>query len=107
MTLNIDKTFFGNISYKRHTTPGNQSARTPSATVLNGKRQTMKHAMILSSTTPTNEKWREAVHETLRKTLLYIWEQPASVPCRAQRPMPHRNTPAQPSALALTNQTGQ
>ncbi|MFT9216367.1 MAG: hypothetical protein ABF513_08915 [Acetobacter malorum] len=67
----------------------------------------MKRSLTPAGTTPTNEKWREAVHETLRKTLLYIWEQPDYTPLKARRDAQSGKKHAASPALALAHHTGQ
>lgn len=66
----------------------------------------MKRSLTPAGTTPSNEKWREAVHETLRKTLLYIWEQPDYTPLQARRDaQKSKNRPVSPTLL-LASHTG-
>ncbi|MFT8473611.1 hypothetical protein [Acetobacter persici] len=55
---------------------------------------------------PSNEKWREAVHETLRKTLLYIWEQPNYTPLQARQDAQNSKTHSASTALVLSGHIG-
>ncbi|GBQ07401.1 MULTISPECIES: hypothetical protein [Acetobacter] len=67
----------------------------------------MKRSLTPVGTTPINEKWREAVHETLRKTLLYIWEQPDYTPLQARRDAQSGKNHFVSSTPALASHTGQ
>ncbi|GAN69669.1 hypothetical protein [Acetobacter orleanensis] len=67
----------------------------------------MKRFLSPAGTPPVNEKWREAVHETLRKNLLYIWEYPEYKPHQECREAQNSKNYTASSTPALTGPAGQ